>query len=285
MSAAGTDQRRPGTPAGSPQQRAAVQRVVTALREHVEEPWTLNGMSRIAYLSPFHFNRVFRRVTGTPPGRFLSALRMARARHLLLSTGMTITDICTAVGYSSLGTFTTQFTEQVGMTPGRLRLVHAAYGQQQIGDLLAGSDRAPVPAVPVPGPAGRPRPAGGTVTGTVEAGPGPDRLILVGLFPGPVAQGAPVACTSRTGSGRFVLPDVPAGTFHLLATALPAQATVGQVMTDSSPADCWVGAGPRPVDVRPGERPEQERLALAPAASIDPPILSGLPLLHLTRAA
>lgn len=253
----------------------AVERVATALRERVDEPWTLQGMARIAYLSPFHFNRVFRRVTGTPPGRFLSALRMAQARRLLLATSLTITDVCTEVGYSSLGTFTTQFTEQVGVTPGRLRQMHEVYGERPLGDLLGSL-------------VGRRDPehllAGGRVSGILDAGPGPDRLILVGVFPGPVAQGQPIACTTMAASGGFLLP-VPTGTFHVLATAHPAQSTVGQMIAGDPPTGSWVGAADRQVTVRTGEVTGPVRLALRPSTPTNPPVLSGLPLLNLTPAA
>src|SRR6266849_7733545 len=94
-------------------QQHAVERVILAMRDHLNEPLTLQDMADIAYLSRNHFHRVFHRIIGIPPGEFLTALRLDAAKRLLLTTSMRVTDICFEVGYSSLGSFTTSFTELV----------------------------------------------------------------------------------------------------------------------------------------------------------------------------
>lgn len=253
------------------QHREAVSRVVRAMRDRLDEPWTLSRLAQVAYLSPFHFSRVFRLVTGTPPGRFLSALRMAEARRLVVSSRMNVTDICTTVGYSSLGTFTTQFTEQVGVGPGRLRRLDAAHGDRPLEHVVAVGT----------GPAEEDEPPGGVVTGTVHAPAGDARLVLLGLFPTPLAQGLPVACTSVTGDGPFAVTGAPEGTWHLLACAHPEAVTVGEVLAGARDPDVWVGVADAPVVVRPGRTTGPLDVRLAPARPIDPPILTGLPVLPL----
>src|SRR5690242_5917320 len=101
--------------------RRAVERVITSARERLCEPISLHDMSRVAYLSAFHFNRVFHQITGLPPNKFISALRLDEAKRLLLNTNFSITDICFEVGYNSLSTFTRRFTQRVGLGPREFR--------------------------------------------------------------------------------------------------------------------------------------------------------------------
>jgi len=98
--------------------RRAVERVITSARERLCEPISLHDMSRVAYLSAFHFNRVFHQFTGLPPAKFISAMRLDEAKRLLLNTNLSITDICFEVGYNSLSHFSKAFTEVVGCSPG-----------------------------------------------------------------------------------------------------------------------------------------------------------------------
>src|SRR4026209_1572789 len=101
--------------------RRAVERVITSARGRLCEPISLRDMSRVAYLSTFHFNRVFHQITGLPPAKFISALRLDEAKRLLLNTNLSITDICFEVGYNSLSTFTRLFTQRVGLGPREFR--------------------------------------------------------------------------------------------------------------------------------------------------------------------
>jgi AraC family transcriptional regulator len=246
----------------------AVSRVISAMRERLAEPLTLHELARIAYLSPFHFNRVFRLVTGIPPGRFLAALRMSEAKRLLLESHMSVTDICISVGYSSLGTFTTQFTTQVGAGPREFRRLGAVYGDLAVAEMLQAQ----------PSTDGD---ASGRVAGHIYISK-PDMLIMIGLFPSFLALGRPVACTSTYGPGFFQLAGVPDGTYRLLAAAHSPEATVSDVLV----ADCrpgqWVGATNAPITVQRGQAAGQVRLTLAPAADTAPPIITGIPLLPRT---
>lgn len=243
----------------------AVRRVIGAMRDRLAEPLTLHELARIAYLSPFHFHRVFRLVTGVPPGRFLAALRMSEAKRLLLQSQLSVTDVCVTVGYSSLGTFTTQFAHQVGVGPRQFRRLGAAYGGLAVADMLHAQP-------------GSPEDHAGRVTGDIHMSR-PDMLITAGLFPGLPALGRPAACTCARGPGPFQITGVPDGTYSLLAMAHAPDATVSDVLI----ADChqgrWVGATDDPVTVRAGWAPRQVRLALAPAADTAPPIITGIPLL------
>jgi AraC-like DNA-binding protein len=77
----------------------------------------LDLAAREACLSPFHFHRLFRATFGQTPHDFLTSMRMERARRLLASGQMSVTEVCLEVGYSSLGSFSSKFQSLVGRSP------------------------------------------------------------------------------------------------------------------------------------------------------------------------
>src|SRR2546421_11599990 len=102
-------------------QTQAVERAIQTMHTHLHEVLTLEDLASVACLSPSHFHRVFGRLIGIPPGEFLSALRFQAARRLLVTTSLSVTDICFEVGYTSTGSFTSRFTQLVGLSPRLLR--------------------------------------------------------------------------------------------------------------------------------------------------------------------
>jgi AraC-like DNA-binding protein len=81
------------------------------------EPLTVEDLARAAGLSPAHFSREFRRTFGEAPHQYLLTRRLERAATLLRNTDRTVTDICFAVGLTSVGSFTTSFRRVYGTTP------------------------------------------------------------------------------------------------------------------------------------------------------------------------
>lgn len=81
------------------------------------EPLDVAALARVAHVSPAHFSRTFRSVFGESPHRYLQRRRVERAMALLRTTDRSVTDICMAVGFSSLGTFSRTFTAVVGESP------------------------------------------------------------------------------------------------------------------------------------------------------------------------
>ncbi|MCW2776822.1 MAG: Transcriptional regulator RamA, AraC family [Frankiales bacterium] len=81
------------------------------------EPLDVPALAAVAHLSRAHFLRSFRATFGETPHRYLQRRRVERAMFLLRATDSTITDICMAVGFSSLGTFSRTFHAVVGATP------------------------------------------------------------------------------------------------------------------------------------------------------------------------
>jgi AraC-like DNA-binding protein len=174
------------------------------MRENLGEQITMDDMARTAMFSKFHFSRIFLRVTGISPGRFLSALRLQEAKRLLLAGAMTVADISHLVGYNSIGTFSSRFRASVGVSPSEYRQFDGF-----------------VEPLATTGPAGDSHP--GTVRGHLWSTPGcrPGKVVI-GLFPGRIAQGIPVRHVTRHGIGPFQIDDVPPGSWHVLAHSVEA---------------------------------------------------------------
>jgi len=81
------------------------------------EPLTVDDLATAAFMSRAHFSRAFKRAFGDSPYNYLLTRRLERAAHLLRSTDWSVTDICMAVGLSSVGSFTTSFTKVYGRSP------------------------------------------------------------------------------------------------------------------------------------------------------------------------
>jgi transcriptional regulator GlxA family with amidase domain len=88
-------------------------------REYAE-PLDVPAMARAALMSPAHFSRKFRAAYGETPYSYLMTRRIERAKALLRQ-GLSVTDACIAVGCTSLGSFSSRFTEIVGETPSEYR--------------------------------------------------------------------------------------------------------------------------------------------------------------------
>jgi AraC-like DNA-binding protein len=80
------------------------------------EPLDLDALAREAGYSRFHFARSFRDTYGLTPRVYLSARRVERARELLRTANLTVTEICYLVGFSSLGSFSARFKSEVGLS-------------------------------------------------------------------------------------------------------------------------------------------------------------------------
>lgn len=80
-------------------------------------PLDVPTLARAALMSPAHFSRQFRAAYGETPYGYLMTRRIERAKALLRRGDMTVTDVCMAVGCTSLGSFSSRFTELVGETP------------------------------------------------------------------------------------------------------------------------------------------------------------------------
>jgi AraC-like DNA-binding protein len=95
----------------------AIRRVRDRIDREYATPLNVEQLARGAYMSAGHLSREFRRVYGESPYSYLMTRRVERAMTLLRRGDLSVTEICFSVGFSSLGTFSTRFSELVGVAP------------------------------------------------------------------------------------------------------------------------------------------------------------------------
>jgi AraC-like DNA-binding protein len=100
---------------------ARLRRVRDRMDREYAEPLDVEALARDAHMSPGHFSRQFRLAYGESPYGYLMTRRIERAMALLRRGDLNVTEVCFEVGCSSLGTFSSRFTELVGMPPSTYR--------------------------------------------------------------------------------------------------------------------------------------------------------------------
>ena len=100
---------------------ARLRRVRDRIDREYAQPLDVEALARGAHMSAGHLSREFRRTCGESPSSYLLTRRIARAMALLRRGDLSVTEVCFAVGCSSLGTFSTRFTELVGVPPSTYR--------------------------------------------------------------------------------------------------------------------------------------------------------------------
>lgn len=104
---------------------ARLRRVRDRIDREYAQPLDVEALARGAHLSAGHLSREFRRAYGESPYAYLMTRRIERAMALLRRGDLSVTEVCFAVGCSSLGTFSTRFAELVGMPPSTYRRLAA----------------------------------------------------------------------------------------------------------------------------------------------------------------
>jgi AraC-like DNA-binding protein len=102
---------------------ATLRRVRDRIDRDFAQPLDVEALARGAHMSAGHLSREFKAAYGESPYSYLMTRRIERAMALLRRGDLSVTDVCFAVGCSSLGTFSTRFTELVGMPPSTYRSV------------------------------------------------------------------------------------------------------------------------------------------------------------------
>jgi|SRR6185369_5982501 len=252
--------------------KPATEQIVSWMREHLDQEISMEEMAEKAGVTPFHFLRSFRRCTGVTPALFLSALRLEEAKRLLLTTDRSVTDICFDVGYNSLGTFTTRFTQLVGLSPARLRRLGSGF---RLEALSLAAERLT---------AGNAAAGATSIFGTLAAGEPPPGLIFVGLFNHALPQQRPLACTLLAAPGPFRLNAPKPGRYHLFAACFARSSEPLDFLLSSRSVRQVAASGPLSVRAGDGSAGPVE-LRLRPLGPLDPPLLVALPLLVAERYA
>ena len=98
-----------------------IRRSVELMHTQLDQDLTLKELAAASYLSPFHFARLFKKLTGATPHNYLAGMRASRAQLLLADTELSVTEVGAQVGYLSASHFTKAFRLATGTTPREFR--------------------------------------------------------------------------------------------------------------------------------------------------------------------
>lgn len=87
------------------------------IADNYQAQLNLSDMANSAYMSPYHFLRVFKNTYGETPNEFLIRHRVEQAKKMLITENFSVSEICEKVGYTSLGSFSSLFLKKTGMAP------------------------------------------------------------------------------------------------------------------------------------------------------------------------
>lgn len=243
----------------------AVHDAITYMHEHLHEPLDLAGLAAQAAYSPYHFSRLFKKSVGVPPLYYLSALRLQRAKELLLETTLPVRDIGMEIGQQSVGTFTTSFASRVGTTPGAFR-ASAASTEESLSSLRKARHWAePVfPSVET------------SIKGRIYSETPFEGFVLIGLFPRPMPEGVPLYGTLCDASEEYCIPGVKPGVYYVMATSIAWKMKAADILI---PHHTFRTRSKEPFYVERAFAEEKRDVYLYPPRLDDPPILVSLSLL------
>ncbi|MFC0215155.1 helix-turn-helix transcriptional regulator [Paenibacillus chartarius] len=246
---------------------AEIDEVISFIHQHIYDPLPLARLARHVDYSPYHFTRIFKERIGLSPLYYVSSLRLQKAKELLLRTGLSVRDVGLEIGQQSLGTFTTRFTERVGMTPSEFRSAPPQTNEhvrslQELDNWREpeywGADGSAV------------------IEGAVGSAVPFDGFALVGLFAKPIPEGFPLYGTLVAAGTSFRLTGVKPGTYYLMATSISWGMQALDILL---PEMTLRTRAHRPLIVYPYAPVPYQQVTLHPPRPDDPPILVSLPLL------
>lgn len=106
-----------------PEQYVQVRQSKAFMEKYYSDRVELNDLARAAFMSRFHYVRIFRRMYGLTPRAYLRDLRISKAKGLIRK-GLSITQVCFEIGYESVPTFSSLFKKCTGYTPKEYQSLH-----------------------------------------------------------------------------------------------------------------------------------------------------------------
>ncbi|OXM83418.1 helix-turn-helix domain-containing protein [Paenibacillus rigui] len=252
-----------------------IDEVISFIHENIYDPLPLSRLASYAAYSPYHFSRIFKERMGLSPLYYVSAMRLHKAKDLLLRTNLSVRDIGLEVGQQSLGTFTTRFTEKVGVTPSEFRnsKLQANNPLQMLQEMnlqqTSFSNRSRQLCV----------------EGSIHSDVPFKGVVLIGLFAKPIPEGLPLYGTLASSEGSFRFSNVKPGTYYLMATSVSWEM---QAMDILLPQTTLRTRSRTPIVVTPHSQVPYQQVILYPPSPDDPPILVSLPVLmnnYIAKAA
>ncbi|WP_152655944.1 helix-turn-helix transcriptional regulator [Oceanobacillus sp. CFH 90083] len=246
-------------------QEKAVQDSILFIQQNLDKDLSLNTLANEAAYSPYHFSRMFKRQVGVSPMYYISSLRLQLAKELLLNTAFPIRDIGLEIGQQSLGTFTTRFTNSIGMTPASFRATRQ-HSEEYMTHLK--QNRLQNPRINTS--------SFHQLSGSIHTEEAFNGIILAGLFPKPIPEGLPVRGTLIMQSDSFHITNIPVGTYFLMATAISWEMDSKTILI---PHETLRARHPYPICIDGKHALPEARLIMRKPEITDPPILISLPLL------
>ncbi|MFG6117647.1 helix-turn-helix domain-containing protein [Thalassobacillus sp. B23F22_16] len=243
-----------------------IDQVIEYIDTHLYDSLSLSDLADQAGYSRYHFNRIFKQRIGVPPLYYLSALRLQKAKDLLIKTDFPVREIGMEIGQQSLGTFTTRFTERVGVTPAHFRNSAQQADEQFrfLQDLSDWKDPRTSSTTPY------------SVHGTLETASPFEGVTLIGLFPKAIPEGLPTYGTLVSSMGDFSMTGVKPGVYYLMATSVSWKMAAHDLLL---PHQTLRAKARKPIIVEANKDIPHQTVTLRPPLIDDAPILVSLPLL------
>ena len=236
------------------------------IQDHIFDPLSLGKIAHEAGYSPYHFTRIFKAHMGISLFYYVSSLRLQKAKDLLLHTELTIRDIALEVGQQSLGTFTTRFTQKVGVSPAVFR--KTAKEAEKALETIKRLEEAKTDNEPSGDQC--------SMHGTIEAEIPYEGIVLIGLFPKPIPEGIPLHGTLVKLPGRFCFSGVRPGVYYLMGTSVSWGMRAESILLTQKNLRT---RNHQPLEISPEKNTVPLKVKLHLPQLDDPPILVSLPFL------
>lgn len=243
-----------------------IDELIEYIHLHIHDPLSIIELARFVAYSPYHFTRIFKQRIGLSPQHYIASLRLQKAKSLLLTTNYSVRDIALEIGQQSLGTFTTRFTQRIGVTPTEYRNTSKFAGNhlRSLANLDSWVDMQ------------RRTRNHMNLYGTIESEHLFEGVILIGLFAKPIPEGLPIYGTILRSFGEFCLPNIKPGIYYLMATSVSWGMRSDEILL---PQNTLRTRSKTPIIIRSNTPVPSQQVVLYPPRIDDPPILVSLPLL------